>query len=174
MTRVIRLSISFVILLTLEAQTAKRPLTHKDYDGWRTIQTPVLSRDGKFLAYAYMPYDADGELVVREVATGKEWREGVGTLPPPPVIQPSEMNPDAEPPRRSIQIRFTSDSTFVVATTPGPARLDRPHAAVLRSPPERRPGAGVDEDGHPVPRPRGREGEIAATDRPLGKAGATL
>jgi len=31
------------------AQTAKRPLEHRDYDGWRAIQSEVLSRDGKFL-----------------------------------------------------------------------------------------------------------------------------
>ena len=33
------------------AQTAKRPLNHKDYDGWRTIASQHLSADGKFLAY---------------------------------------------------------------------------------------------------------------------------
>ena len=28
---------------------AKRPLTHNDYDSWRTVQTPALSRDGKYV-----------------------------------------------------------------------------------------------------------------------------
>ena len=45
--------------------TTKRPLTHSDYDSWRSIQAPQISRDGKFVAYAYMPQDGDGEIVVR-------------------------------------------------------------------------------------------------------------
>ena len=29
----------------------KRPLTHADYDGWRSLQGQLLSDDGKYLAY---------------------------------------------------------------------------------------------------------------------------
>ena len=43
------------------AQQAKRTLTHNDYDSWRTIQAPQLSRNGKFVAYAFLPQDGDGE-----------------------------------------------------------------------------------------------------------------
>ena len=142
MTRAIRFSVSLVFFMTLEAQTAKRPLNHGDYDNWRTMQTPVLSRDGKFLAYSFMPFDADGELVVREISTGKEWREGVGTLPPPPVITPSEMNPEVEPPRRNVQIRFTSDSMFVIATT-YPAKADVEKARKEKKRPEEMPKTGL-------------------------------
>src|SRR6266511_4372291 len=39
--------------------TAKRPLTHQDYDGWRSIQGQTISRDGKFIAYALIPQDGD-------------------------------------------------------------------------------------------------------------------
>lgn len=53
---------------------AKRPLTHKDYDSWRSIQAPQISRDGKFVAYAYIPQDGDGEIVVRNITSGTEWR----------------------------------------------------------------------------------------------------
>jgi dipeptidyl aminopeptidase/acylaminoacyl peptidase len=52
----------------------KRPLTHADYDGWRTVQMPTLSRDGRYLAYNLMPSDADGEFVVRNLASGGEHR----------------------------------------------------------------------------------------------------
>ena len=45
----------------------KRPITHKDYDTWHSIQSPQISRDGKFVAYAYMAQDADSEIVVRNV-----------------------------------------------------------------------------------------------------------
>src|SRR2546421_13014634 len=56
----------------------KRPITHKDYDTWHSIQSPQISRDGKFVAYAYMAQDADSEIVVRNVTAGTEWRAGPG------------------------------------------------------------------------------------------------
>jgi dipeptidyl aminopeptidase/acylaminoacyl peptidase len=99
------------------AQTAKRPLTHDDYDGWRSIFTPTLTRDGRFLAYSYMPQEGDGELIVRDLKTGHELREPAGALPPPVIQTAEETNPDEPPPVRSIRIVASSDSRFVVATT---------------------------------------------------------
>src|SRR4030095_3898713 len=64
--------------------TAKRPITHQDYDSWRSIQAPQISRDGKFVAYAFLPQDGDGEVVVRNVASGVEWRAPRGYRPPIP------------------------------------------------------------------------------------------
>ena len=57
------------------AQNAKQPLNHRDYDGWKTIQSEALSRDGKFLAYSLVPEQGDGQLVVRNLETGKEMQE---------------------------------------------------------------------------------------------------
>jgi dienelactone hydrolase len=57
---------------------AKRALTHGDYDGWKTVQLPTLSRDGRYLAYNLMPSDADGTFVVRNLATGAEHRVARG------------------------------------------------------------------------------------------------
>src|ERR1043165_8949477 len=54
----------------------KRPLTHADYDSWRSIQGPTLSRDGKYLAYALVPQDGDGEVVVRHLERSEERRVG--------------------------------------------------------------------------------------------------
>ena len=56
------------------AQDAKRPLTHTDYDGWKTIQAPILSRDGRYLAYNLMPADGDGEFIVRQLISNVEHR----------------------------------------------------------------------------------------------------
>src|ERR1700756_515920 len=72
--------------------TAKRAITHKDYDSWRSIQSPQISRDGKFVAYAYMAQDEDSEIVVRNIATGTEWRAPRGyrlPAPPPDVSLPN-------------------------------------------------------------------------------------
>src|SRR5438093_4438707 len=94
--RISKQSLSFVCVAALlascslqtfaqkpNAQT-KRPLTHQDYDSWRSIQAPQISRDGKFIAYAYMAQDADSDVVVRNIASGTEWRAARGYLPPAP------------------------------------------------------------------------------------------
>jgi dienelactone hydrolase len=56
----------------------KAPLTYKDYDGWNSIRATVLSHDGAWLAYALVPEDADGWVVVRNNATGAEFRGARG------------------------------------------------------------------------------------------------
>jgi len=127
----------------LSAQTAPRPLTHDDYDTWRNIATPQLSRDGRWLAYAWMPQEADGELVVREVATGREHRVPVGALPPPALPSPDENpNPEAPPPVRNIRIAFTSDGAFAVAST-YPTKADATAARRAKKKPEEMPKNGL-------------------------------
>src|SRR5215472_79751 len=96
--------------------TAKRPLTHKDYDTWHSIQSPQISRDGKFVAYAYMAQEADSEIVVRNVAGGTEWRAARGfhpPLPPPddPGAAPGEFQANQS---RLIRPVFTADAHFVI------------------------------------------------------------
>jgi dipeptidyl aminopeptidase/acylaminoacyl peptidase len=75
----------FIALLLLGATqagrtqpAAKRAVTHADYDTWRTIQGPQLSRDGKFLAYTLSPQVGDRELVIRNLESGQEWRFATG------------------------------------------------------------------------------------------------
>ena len=127
----------------LLAQTAPRPLTHDDYDTWRNIATPQLSRDGRWLAYAWMPQEADGELVVREVATSREHRVPVGALPPPALPSPDENpNPEAPPPVRNIRIAFTSDGAFAVAST-YPTKADATAARRAKKKPEEMPKGGL-------------------------------
>ncbi|HSB10369.1 MAG TPA: hypothetical protein VLM38_12850, partial [Blastocatellia bacterium] len=112
------LLVALVSTSALAQQTAKRPLTHSDYDSWRAIQGQTLSRDGKFVAYALVPQDGDGEVVVRNLATGAEWRHSRGAAP----VNPPQRSPEAEPgpgpgfgqgpfPGRPF---FTADSRFVV------------------------------------------------------------
>ena len=117
------LVLTALLALAAPAQT-KRPITHKDWDAWRSISGQTLSRDGKFLAYAFMPQDGDGDLIVRQLSTGKEWKENVGALPPP-VIAPTDPE-GPPPPPRTIRIAFTSDGQYLVAGTyPLKAETDR-------------------------------------------------
>jgi dipeptidyl aminopeptidase/acylaminoacyl peptidase len=102
---------------TQSATTAnKRPLNHQDYDSWRSIQAPQISRDGKFVAYAFLPQDDDGEVVVRNVASGVEWRAPRGYRPPvPPPDDPSvNVGEVLAAQSRLVRPLFTADSRFVV------------------------------------------------------------
>ncbi|MCY7387382.1 MAG: hypothetical protein LH481_04850, partial [Burkholderiales bacterium] len=132
---------AFLCAASVIAQPAKRPIAHSDFDAWRTIATPVLSRDGKWLAYSVQPQDGDGDLVIRELATGKEQRESVGLLPPP-MTAPNEENPDAPPVPRAIRVVFTSDSRFLVATT-YPSKIETVATRKARKKPEDMPKGGL-------------------------------
>ena len=121
--------ISYALLVlsiaTVGAQPP-RPLSHKDYDSWRLITGQAISRDGKWVAYAYMSEDADGEVIVKGLATGKEYRIPAGNLPQPPVVPPAEVNPETPPQRPSVKMRFASDAQWLVFTSfPTKAEVDR-------------------------------------------------
>ncbi|WP_431100343.1 prolyl oligopeptidase family serine peptidase [Roseateles noduli] len=82
---------------------AKLPITHDVYATWRSIQHTQLSRDGQWIAYALVAQEADGELVVRHVADGREYRAPRGTSP-----------------------QFSADGRFVAfAVQPTRAELDK-------------------------------------------------
>jgi hypothetical protein len=116
--RLFRISLLTVFALAAIAQTpAKRPLHHRDYDPWKTISGQVLSHDGKFLAYSLFPEEGDGEIVIRNLATGKEVRDNAGSLPPAPDTQNFEA--PAEGPGgggRGAHLAFTADSKFLIST----------------------------------------------------------
>src|SRR5205085_7149593 len=129
-------------LLACSATAQKRPIAHKDYDGFRHIQNQHLSNDGHYLAYAVFPQEGDGELVVRNLVTGKEWREPIGELPPPPAPNFAEMNPDAPSPTRGITVAFSRDSrTLVVSTFPPQAEVEKAKRAKKK--PEDMPKNGL-------------------------------
>jgi dipeptidyl aminopeptidase/acylaminoacyl peptidase len=100
------------------AQT-KRPLTHMDYDGWKNIQNQALSNDGKFLAYGLFPQEGDGEVVIRNLQTGTEWRQPAGARP----LATPNLESDEPPPPINITISFTADSHFVIFSV-FPAKAD--------------------------------------------------
>ena len=59
----------------------KKPVPYDAYAGWRSIQNTQLTRDGAWLAYVLAAQEGDGELVVRNLKTDKEFREARGTAP---------------------------------------------------------------------------------------------
>lgn len=93
----------------------KRPIAHSDFDAWCTVSSPTLARDGSWLAYAYMPQEGDGDLMLCELASNQRIRVPIGALPPAPT-EGSEENPEKPAPRRQPTIVFTKDARFVVAT----------------------------------------------------------
>jgi dipeptidyl aminopeptidase/acylaminoacyl peptidase len=107
---------------------AKRPLTHQDYDSWRSILAQQVSRDGKFVAYAYVPQDGDGEIVVRNIATGVDWRAPRGYRPPvPPPDDPGTNLAEFQAEQaRLLRPVFTADSKFLVfSTEPTKAEINK-------------------------------------------------
>ncbi len=107
-----------VTVAALTAATAKRPINHRDYDHWRTISSQVLSADGKYLAYSQFPEEGDGEVVVRNLTTGKEMHEPAGALPPAPDPSNLEEPAAAGPPAsRGVRLSFTPDNRYLVSTT---------------------------------------------------------
>jgi dipeptidyl aminopeptidase/acylaminoacyl peptidase len=109
----------------LAAQPAKKKtLTFADYDIWRSAGGVTLSRDGQYVAYV-VASEKEGEAVVRNVATGKEYRfarGGSGAAGSSP--------------------RFTPDSKRVLLPlTPTKAELDKAKADKLR--PEEFPKGGL-------------------------------
>ncbi len=97
----------------------KKPLSYDAYDGWRTIQGTALSRDGQWLVYALVPQDGDGELVVRNLKTDKEFRAARGRQP---VV--------------------TADGRFVVFTV-APVKADVDKAKKDKKKPEEQPKSGL-------------------------------
>jgi dipeptidyl aminopeptidase/acylaminoacyl peptidase len=124
--------------------SGKRPLTHADYDNWRSIQGPVLSRDGKFLAYALVPQEGDGEIVVRNLTTGVEWRHTRGSFPGLPNVlptSPARITALLEQVRGS-RLAFTPDGRTVVFQI-APPKAETDQAKRAKKKPEEMPKNGL-------------------------------
>src|SRR5713101_249605 len=107
---------SFAYALGQQTAPTKRALTHQDYDSWRSIQSAQISRDGKFVAYAFMAQDGDSEIVVRNLASRAEWRAPRGYRPPaPPPDDPGANVAEIIAAQgRLVRPVITADSRFVV------------------------------------------------------------
>jgi dipeptidyl aminopeptidase/acylaminoacyl peptidase len=136
-------TLAFAALFTCSALAQKRPITHQDYDSWRSIQSTHLSADGAYLGYALFPQEGDGEFVLRNLKTGKEWRESIGARPPAAPPNRATQNPDdPPPPPPSIIVGFSNDNrTVVFSTFPPKAEIDKAHKEKKK--PEEMPKNGM-------------------------------
>src|SRR5690349_1039639 len=139
----------FATMLSAQQQTApvasaKRAITHQDYDSWRSITASQVSRDGKFVAYAYVPQDGDGEIVVRNIATGVDWRAPRGYRPPvPPPDDPgANLGEFQAEQARLLRPVFTADSRFLVFSTE-PTKAEVNKAKKEKKKPEDMPKNGL-------------------------------
>src|SRR5260370_6314788 len=150
-SRVHRQSVALICALALIAsssayalgqQTAptKRALTHQDYDSWHSIQAPQISRDGKFVAYAYMAQDSDSEIVARNLSTGIDQRAPRGYHPPvPPPEDPGEtIGEFLAAQARLVRPVFAADSRFGVFSIE-PAKAEVTKAKKEKKKPEDMP-----------------------------------
>ncbi len=116
--------LSVAALITVSFAQSKRPLNHSDYDGWRSIVGQRLSNDGKFVIYGLFPQEGDGEVIIRNLVTGKEQREAAGVRPTPTPATPGEEGPAPE--ARAAVLMFSSDSkTAVFSTFPSKSASDQ-------------------------------------------------
>jgi len=134
-------ALAFASLLVSIAftQPVKRPLNHKDYDGWRTIASQRLSADGEFLAYGVFPQEGDGEVIVRNLVTGRDSHFPAGARPQPTGAAIPEEGPAPE--ARGTTITFSADSKYVVFST-FPSKADTDKARK-----DRRTGDNAPKDG---------------------------
>ncbi len=69
---------TFLVLFVLFAQGVtgqeKKRLSHEDYAGWKSLAGQQISPDGEWVIYHINPQDGDGELVILNLKTNKQYR----------------------------------------------------------------------------------------------------
>ncbi len=125
------------LAVALAAQPGpKRPIQPEDFDSWKSIAGQKLSDDGKFLAYVLTPQVGNGEVVLRNLETGAERREGIGSRPTTSSGSSEEpAEPGPAPSRSSSRgptLSFTSDGKHLVFTA-NPTREEADQARRTRA-----------------------------------------
>ena len=69
------------LVLSISGQAQKKELDHSVYDGWQTIRETLFQPQGSFIAYTINPQEGDGQLVVRQINSGKQWIIDRGSQP---------------------------------------------------------------------------------------------
>lgn len=98
-----------------QQQLEKRALTHDDYDSWKSIASSAISADGNWILYLEVPQDGDGDLVVIDLETMKEYRYSIG------------YTGEGTQSHRAADPRFSYDSSHVAfLISPSKAEVKEP------------------------------------------------
>jgi len=62
-------------------QQPQRPIELTDILKWKRIASPSVSNDGGHFAWKVVPVEGDGEVVLRRLSDGKEWKFPIGQSP---------------------------------------------------------------------------------------------
>ncbi|MDP2339157.1 MAG: prolyl oligopeptidase family serine peptidase [Bacteroidota bacterium] len=62
----------FTSLILNAQKVEKKPLTINDFAAWKVVNNPIVSNDGKFVAFEINPQKGDGNLVVKSIDSKKE------------------------------------------------------------------------------------------------------
>jgi dipeptidyl aminopeptidase/acylaminoacyl peptidase len=116
----LRASLLCTLLAAAAAQT-KRPIQPADYGSFRSIASPRLSADGRWVVYGVFPQEGDGHAIVREIASGRQYQVGAGQRPEPAPPEPGSEGP-AVP--RGLTAGFSDDGKWLAMITyPGAAQM---------------------------------------------------
>ncbi|MGD2295502.1 MAG: prolyl oligopeptidase family serine peptidase [Candidatus Aminicenantes bacterium] len=75
------LAVLLLMTLTIPGY-AQKPLEDiNDILAWKSLRSPVVSNDGKWLAYRLAPAEGDGEVIIKEARGEKEYKFPVGEGP---------------------------------------------------------------------------------------------
>ncbi len=117
-----------VLHAAASAQSPKKPLTHDDYDAWKSLRGTTYTQDGSWVAYQIEPQWGDGVLEIRKVDGDTVYRQPLASGP-----------------------RFTADGRFVVFTI-GKSKVeerDKKIAELRKKAKEKKEGAKA-EEGEPA------------------------
>ena len=69
--KIFRCSLLLSLLISVYASAQKPPLDNSVYDEWKSLSSPIISDDGKWISYVINPQQGDGKLFLYNVASGK-------------------------------------------------------------------------------------------------------
>jgi dipeptidyl aminopeptidase/acylaminoacyl peptidase len=101
-TLVCVLTILFFVTPNAAFSQEKRPLTHDDYDSWKSISASAISADGNWILFIETPQKGEADLVVKNLNNGKEFRHAIG------------FTGEGTTSHRSSNPQFSFDSAHVV------------------------------------------------------------
>ncbi len=66
-----RLSLLLLISLSVLSYGQKNPLQHSDYDGWKNLGRPNITKDARWVSYEINPQQGDGWLYLNDIKKAK-------------------------------------------------------------------------------------------------------